>query len=719
MGGVVGVCLMLALLVGHLSSVVLAVEPWEVAEVVDDSSVDVAYCQGRREQIVYAGSSITACVSGRQSQLASFFFNGANRVAWRSSVMSEFLPIEGVCLARQACHYDESNNRLIDQSYGDHFSLRLSIHELFSQRVVSREASYEFNDDSNLSWALKNPTGVPVVTGKIGLSTNGRWAAIEQIEGGVLFLDINSRQAVKISSEARFYDRGYNPRYEFAVANDGRTVAVGGGNVGFGLIEVSEGCGIDLDSEAVADCSKSDWGVIEQVGGLASTVQLRFSNDSQSLNLVVIGYDGHRQAVLLKRNGPTTEPPDPPIVPKLYMALGDSFTSGEGELEDKYYLPSTNLTDEKCHVSRRSYPYLLQTVNYERKNIACSGAKIDDIAGSSTYWGQNERLKLRSDHIDRQNQAWDEFIPGRRRQIDFVARYQPNLVTLSIGGNDSGLMDKLRACAGPGECRWVNNNLRYQTADEIDRLADRLENLISRLKQIMSETSRLVVVGYPLSIVPRGPCDIITANLFSVRERQFLNQAVIRLNKVIASAASQSSIDYIDVSTAFAGAELCSRSQILAMNGLRLGDDFGLASRFFPLKLIGNESFHPTPAGHELLAGRIDSYLAGENLTCGAECDDDNDYWFAEAPARRVVSTQFDMIKTVCDDGCRLSTTATFAPNSVVRVSIQSDPIQLMVTTVDPEGVLETMIQLPESLSSGYHTLIVSGETQNGQPVEL
>src|SRR5690606_18148670 len=88
-----------------------------------------------------------------------------------------------------------------------------------------------------------------------------------------------------------------------------------------------------------------------------------------------------------------------PSTPQLdYLALGDSYSSGEGDIERRsngstYYLEGTDVTgdyekgipEEKCHVSNRSYPFVLQqsgAVEGDRiQSVACSGAKRADVQG--------------------------------------------------------------------------------------------------------------------------------------------------------------------------------------------------------------------------------------------------------------------------------------------------------------------------------------------------
>jgi len=71
---------------------------------------------------------------------------------------------------------------------------------------------------------------------------------------------------------------------------------------------------------------------------------------------------------------PAPPPPPPPI--KL-LALGDSYISGEGAFS---YISGTDTSNNKCHQSSLSYPYLLGAqYATEYHSVACSGALMADI----------------------------------------------------------------------------------------------------------------------------------------------------------------------------------------------------------------------------------------------------------------------------------------------------------------------------------------------------
>jgi lysophospholipase L1-like esterase len=126
-------------------------------------------------------------------------------------------------------------------------------------------------------------------------------------------------------------------------------------------------------------------------------------------------------------------------LPTRYVALGDSFSSGEGnppfpgtDSSPILGLGSTN----KCHRSSQAYGALIKSdLNISNSNFmfrACSGAIMADFVaslhGATGQWTDGAQL----DAIAPKNQPSDS----------------TGLVTLSIGGNDAGFPFVLEKCVG-------------------------------------------------------------------------------------------------------------------------------------------------------------------------------------------------------------------------------------------------------------------------------
>lgn len=125
--------------------------------------------------------------------------------------------------------------------------------------------------------------------------------------------------------------------------------------------------------------------------------------------------------------------------PVNYVALGDSFSSGEG---NPPYLPGTNTGSpgssgsgaDQCHRSSQAYGPLIETdLSIPASDFtfaACSGAVMADfvanLPGADAQYGEGPQLNA----------------------IAPAGQTNPNtsLVTLSVGGNDAGFPFILRAC---------------------------------------------------------------------------------------------------------------------------------------------------------------------------------------------------------------------------------------------------------------------------------
>lgn len=133
-----------------------------------------------------------------------------------------------------------------------------------------------------------------------------------------------------------------------------------------------------------------------------------------------------------------------------YLAMGDSFSSGEGDGEGGvWYEPGTDEQGNKdtfegrnlCHLSRRSYPYLIaKELGYipntadpytplpddSFHSVACSGAKIHNLVGGANN-GLVDYLADEDVFRDTNNQySYDfrgelsEWQPGHVKQLDFL-----------------------------------------------------------------------------------------------------------------------------------------------------------------------------------------------------------------------------------------------------------------------------------------------------------
>ena len=193
---------------------------------------------------------------------------------------------------------------------------------------------------------------------------------------------------------------------------------------------------------------------------------------------------------------------------------------------------------------------------------------------------------------------------GRRepeRRASQVSRISgaPDVVTITIGGNDVGFADVLKHCVLAADC---TERYRSPTGDLLDgRIADLVERLTRTYAAIRDAApeARLIVVGYPRLFPEKQASadNCAAARRISAREAEYLNERTRALNAAIAGVARASGAEFIDVTEAFDGAELRCTGKTY-MNRLRVRE------RLFPA------SFHPNAAGHERLAEVVESQLA-------------------------------------------------------------------------------------------------------------
>jgi lysophospholipase L1-like esterase len=253
-----------------------------------------------------------------------------------------------------------------------------------------------------------------------------------------------------------------------------------------------------------------------------------------------------------------------------YVALGDSYSSGEGN----------HPFDGKCHRAQRSdsaYPRMLPAlVGYVAlpRFHACTGATIADV------W------------LRPQPRRGDQ-----RIQLEYLSP-SIKLVTLTIGGNDLGFAEIVIKCLLPTDC--TKTKLAERVEGRMQRIKAELVALYARIRQRMDPDGLLVVAGYPRLFVP-GP-DADCKLFISAREAAWMNSLVSRGNGRIAEATraargQSGNVAYVDVSERFSGHELCSEEPWLYGIELTLGNG------------LYKGSYHPRRSGQQAYAASFATFL--------------------------------------------------------------------------------------------------------------
>jgi lysophospholipase L1-like esterase len=256
--------------------------------------------------------------------------------------------------------------------------------------------------------------------------------------------------------------------------------------------------------------------------------------------------------------------------PVQYAALGDSYSSGEGNRP----------FDGPCHRAQQAdsaYPRMLPSlVGYLAAPAfhACTGARIADI------W-QRPQPRRGSQAI----------------QIQYLDA-STDLVTLTIGGNDLRFSSIVKHCLLPGDCSDGGFAERIEAG--LGTIQAELENLYRRIRVRMDPGGYLVVAGYP-HLFRSGP-EADCKRFISSGEAAWINSLVDRGNARIAAAvraARQDSgnVAYVAVDERFAGHELCTEDAWLYGIKIVLGD--GLIKG----------SYHPTKSGQRAYAAAFAAFL--------------------------------------------------------------------------------------------------------------
>lgn len=236
-----------------------------------------------------------------------------------------------------------------------------------------------------------------------------------------------------------------------------------------------------------------------------------------------------------------------------YVALGDSIAAGAG----------LSTADPVCDRSPQAYPYEVATsTGLTLSHYACTGAKADE----GIYDEQETALAVLPAQLD---QAY--------------ANGTPELITLTIGANDSRWTQFIR------QCYYIRCGYSLDTARFNAYLIDlKLElNIIMAKVHTLSDGTppQVIVTGYynPISTTPCTDTNGITA-----QEAAWLSERVDRLNSAISgTVANYSYTQFAPVD--FTGHELCS-------------DDSWVQGPSSP------RPFHPTAEGQQAIASSVRSY---------------------------------------------------------------------------------------------------------------
>ncbi|MFF3595595.1 SGNH/GDSL hydrolase family protein [Kitasatospora indigofera] len=219
-----------------------------------------------------------------------------------------------------------------------------------------------------------------------------------------------------------------------------------------------------------------------------------------------------------------------------YVALGDSYSSGEGTGD---YIGSAG----SCDRSNHAYPALWAAAHAPSSFafVACSGATTTDVIN-------NQFSALNS---------------------------STTLVSISVGGNDAGFAGAMQTCvlSGTDACLTAVNNAKSFANSKLPGLLDQVYAGIRN----RAPSARVVVLDYPHLYKIGGSCSFGISDT----SRSAINGAADTIDSVIAGRAAAAGFSFGDVRPNFTNHEICS-------------SDWWLNSTRIPV----HESYHPNSAGH-------------------------------------------------------------------------------------------------------------------------
>ena len=578
---------------------------------------------------------------------------------------------------------------------------------------------------------LHDDLGAPLVVNAetMAFSQTGSWMVAESLNGS--FVRINLATLDVVAFAHSFGSQG-SPgllHSQVAVSDDGHYVAIANQESAslkvYDLTNCTPG-----NAQTPQRCVAYDYQsfVRQQIPNFQTAVQLRFVNED------LLSFES--------RTDDTTGSSVYELAPQAsirslidYLALGDSYTSGEGAFD---YIAGTDTPDNMCHLSVHSYPVLLTRDLFGAEgghSVACSGAVIHDVGNmGADYRGQV-----------RQGASWQElqtgqaatlldtimsdFTPGYVAQQRFVGQYQPRITTVSIGGNDIGFGNILKRCVMPHVSLNPSANTCYNTYEDRVELTDLIDRTVARwttlYQQLLAEApgTQLYVVGYPQIASDKGSC-ALNVHL-NKAEIAFSEELIDYLNGAISKAAAAAGAQYVDVSQALAGHRLCeAASYDVAVNGLTAGTDAGLLG----INVFGKESYHPNALGHMLLEQAILKQTNNLSASDSGSAAQDSSAMLAAPKTGRAITNLVAGDSLTAPVAARGKSLAVAANGSADGLRAQSGYTirldgalgqVLGSVTSDGTGSIATSVILPIDTAPGGHTIDVVGTDNDGQPIDV
>lgn len=246
---------------------------------------------------------------------------------------------------------------------------------------------------------------------------------------------------------------------------------------------------------------------------------------------------------------------------RMYVALGDSYSSGLGA--------GGHESGGDCHRNSRAWAHQLEPGHqFQTTVLACAGATMIEAV---------DQLKPMDAFLARQPEA-------------------PQLITVTVGGNDAGFSDVLKTCVTSSCTKLENSSLDHITA---------IRGLLTAFyREIRSAHpyADIIAGGYPQVLEPSGLSQNLLCRRITYPERQMLSRLSNHLNMTIAEAADDAGIWTVGlmVRKAFLGHNACAEPdrEWIHAGTLKIGGDVD--------HVLSAQTFHPRDRGQTAYADAFD-----------------------------------------------------------------------------------------------------------------
>jgi hypothetical protein len=263
---------------------------------------------------------------------------------------------------------------------------------------------------------------------------------------------------------------------------------------------------------------------VDCLTGPPGVVRWSYTGSQPGDDTVVAWFDANDNGVLDPDEAQANETISWHISTDRYVALGDSYSAGEGAIDAQGNVTFEAATQQRgineCHRSTAAYAHLVKATNgILDKNFrfrACSGAILADIVspvGGIGQWNEGPQL----DAIEP---------PG-------VSDPNVKIITLSIGGNDFGFAQALQDCISVSGLQRPRFPFRFLLGNFLTESKEHDNNCVSSISRHADAGSELLIIGGDIRVDTRNGTWTFCRTQCPRSRRQFVSTHVPRLADVL------------------------------------------------------------------------------------------------------------------------------------------------------------------------------------------